>query len=563
MKKFFSLICALAIVLGANAIPTKRQNANLVGKKAQVAEMQFKKFQAEKQNKLVQKTTTFVDRAPKAQATGVRKAPKATTNVTVSKVSSTYYDTDGDVFYVLYNEDQTMAFCFDIYCAVGSEDVVSGQTYTLADMYAEYCEWAYTDDPYNGTAFSSASFTKTVAADGSYTIVATATDVEGDVWNLNAAVAAPTISQKTLNLNGFVELGTYFQQIEAANADTTELVSLLIYSDDVQGTFTEDDLYTYYSYILADSAEYDIQSADFTVAYNYENSVYEVTGTITGENYDDPTDIVIFTINLSCTGEVPPAPFPTEAKDTIALDFGEVVSLAYYSSSQDYYIYAERADYIVALDIFTNEIAGAYTYDDFDTYYTQLAVIIAGDTALVGDVEDANAVIVETETAYNINAELFMSDTILYQLHMTYTKPVATDTIYHTFAEPVLIENYGGDFYFKAADNTYILQMDYYSNNIAGTYTLSDMYTKYCGLYNASDSSKIAYNDLSLVITEDETGYDITVDYFATNSNYYIFTLRSNKVVANDTVQLNLENAEYTDVSAYSWYYGFSHYFYA
>ena len=505
MKKFFSLICALAIVLGASATPVKRQNANLVGKKGQLAEMQFKKFQAEKENKLVQRTTTFVDRAPKAQATkGARKAPKATTNITVGKVSSTYYATDGDVFYALYNEDQTMAFGFDIICAEGQEDVVSGQTYTLADMFAEYCEWVYTDDPYNGTAFSSASFTKTVAADGSYTIVATATDANGDVWNLNAAVAAPTISQKTLNLNGFVELGTYFQQIEAANADTTELVSLLLYSEDIQGTFTEDDLFTSYSYIYADNAEYEILSADFTVAYNAENSVYEVTGTITGENYNNQSDIVIFTLNLSCTGEAPAGPFPTEANDTIALEFGEVTTLKYYASSEDYYIFAEREDYIVALDIYTDNLAGTYTFEDFDTYYTQLAAIVAGDTVLVGDAKDANAIIVETETGFDIKAELFMEDTILYQLHMTYTKPVATDTIYHSFAEPVVIENYGGDFYFKTSDNDYILQMDFYSTKIAGTYTLTDMYEKYCGLYNASDKSLIDYVDLGLVITEDE-----------------------------------------------------------
>ena len=549
MKKFLSLLCAVMFILSANAVPAKGVKA-LKGQKVQFAELNAQ-------------SNAFVNRAEKAVAPvkAIRKAAKAeqaTTDVTVSVATSTYYASDGDVYYVLYNEDKTIGFCFDIYCATGDEDVVSGKTYTLADMYADYCEWAFADDPYNGTAFASCSFTKTVAADGSFTIVASATDINGDVWNLSYAQGAPVITHKTLNLNGIVELGTSYQQIEAANADTTELVSLIVISDNILGTFTADDLFSYYSYVLADSAEYEIQEANFTVAY--ENGVYSVTGTLGGVNYNDQTDIVVFTLNLTCTGEVPPAPFPSVAKDTVAIDFGEIKNIEYYASDGDYYIYAANANYIATLDLYTDSLPGIYTIDDFYTYYTHLYAINAGDTAQVGSLKDANAVIAETETAYDITAGLYMSDTILYVLHMTYTKPVASDTIYHTFAEPVSLDNYGGDFYFKAVDDSYILTMDYYSTTATGTFALTDMYTDYCGLYNAADSSSIAYADLGLVVTEDETGYDILVNYLAKSSTLYIFTLRADKAVAEDTVQLNLENAEFEDLSEYASYYGFSYY---
>ena len=253
---------------------------------------------------------------------------------------------------------------------------------------------------------------------------------------------------------------------------------------------------------------------------------------------------------------------PSEPKDTVALDFGEATFLKYYAEDGDYYITGERPDYVVALDIYATELEGTYTLDDFYTYYTGLYAIIVGDTVNVGDLYDAKAAIVENGGVYNIDAELFLTDSILYQIHMTYTKPVATDTISHTFVEPVIIDDYAGDFYFLAMDDEYVLQMDYYSTTITGEFKLADMYEKYCGLYTIADgdTTKIDFADLNLKVTEDETGYDIKVAYLGTDTHCYLLTLRSNKAVANDTVQFELDSAPHTDVSEYAFYYGFSHY---
>lgn len=255
---------------------------------------------------------------------------------------------------------------------------------------------------------------------------------------------------------------------------------------------------------------------------------------------------------------------PSEAKDTVAIDFGPATFLKYYAEDGDYYMTGETDKYAVSLDIYTDQLAGEYTIDDFYTYYTGLYAINGEDTTSVGDIYDAKATIVETDGVFAINAELFLTDSILYQIHLTYTKPVATDTIFYTFEEPIIIDDYAGDFYFLAQDEKYILLMDYYSTSITGTFSLDngDMYEQYCGLYEIADgdTTKIAYADLGLVVTEDETGYDLKVSYLATDSHCYIITLRSNKAVVEETVQLNLDNAQHQDVSEYSWYYGFSHY---
>ena len=191
MKKFFSFLCAAMLVLSTTAAT------------------QFKSFKpAAQPNKLLAvkaqkpsgvKTAVPVkitDKKQLLEQTSVSKAAKApkakqtTTNVEVSKASATYYEADNDIYYALYNEDKSVIFCFDILCAEGQEDVESGKTYTLADMLADYCEWVPANDMYNGTAFTAASFTKTVAADGSYTIVASATDANGDIFNLSYAESA-------------------------------------------------------------------------------------------------------------------------------------------------------------------------------------------------------------------------------------------------------------------------------------------------------------------------------------------------------------------------------------
>ncbi len=253
---------------------------------------------------------------------------------------------------------------------------------------------------------------------------------------------------------------------------------------------------------------------------------------------------------------------PSEPKDTVAIDFGAASFFKYYAEDGDYYLEGSRPDYFVTLDIFSEELAGEYTMDDFYLQYTGLWSINAGDSISKGSAFDVNAKIVEKDGVFDVNANLFLADSVLYQIHMTYTKPVAADTIQHTFSEPVTIDDFGGDFYFKAADDKYALFIDYYSTTITGDFKLADMYEEYCALYKIAgkDTTYVAYADLGLVVTEDETGYDLKVSYLANDSHCYLFTLRSEKAKADETIQVELDDAAYTDISSYSWYYGFSHY---
>lgn len=546
MKKFFSFICAFAVVLSASAVSATPTKSLEKGRFATaIVQPKAKKVVVKKSD--LRKTVELKQAekfAPATKTTKVAKAKKAETNVVVSAISSNFYASDNDIYYALYNEDKSKIFCFDIYCAEGEQDVKSGQTYTLADMYSTYCEWVPANDTYNGTAFASASFTKTVAGDGSFTIVATATDVNGDIWNLSYSEAAPApeiynltmakasleytasysdmsvsmndsdenyyfyfdillpigqtelisgqtytladmdakytkginyvkmeyinyvsasftqtvaqdgsftvvaqvlddkgntwnlsyaqgapqISEQTLTLNGIAQPGSSYGQLEAANADSTQLVSLLISASSLEGNFTIDDLITVYSlsYVLFDGVEYDIEDAALNVVYDEQKGAYIATGTLKGVNPDDPTDVVIFTINLTCEGDAPGGGIdPVALPDSITgSDFELEISPTSWSLSG-----ASNEGLYLGIMGHSATVAGHYDTSNLDDYYTYVGVYDQSSQSLTYfDLVDADLTVTYENNVIAVKGTFTGSDgttekTFAIDVTGTYTEP--------------------------------------------------------------------------------------------------------------------------------------------
>lgn len=327
MKKIFTFFLGMIVALTAVAAPVKREIKTL----------------PTKQNVSIEKTIDVKSIVPAKAAEKAAvlrhgleksavaaKAPKAkldadTIDVTIYDARSNFYADDNDIFYALFT-DQTYntRFTFDIYCAAGEQDVVSGQTYTIDNMWATYCalqeydasqEGYVTSDP-----FVEASFTKTVNADGSFTIEALAKGQSGAVYRMSFAKAAPI--EESIALNGtiqFVNYGADCADIVAADEDTTVLVSLLMpymTSRKIVGSFTEEDLYDDYTYIFKvvdeDTLVYFIQSADFKIVYDEEAEHYTLAGTFNAYEASNPAQTVIFTINLTLEGEAPAEVVPSD-----------------------------------------------------------------------------------------------------------------------------------------------------------------------------------------------------------------------------------------------------------
>lgn len=121
MKKFFSLFCALAIVLSASAVPAKKVRA------AKFQRVAVEQLRAEKNVAPSFKST---------KASSLRRAAKATADVIDVKCASwdiEDWGTDGELS--LYGEDNTYAFYFDLIYGGDATDLVLGQTYTAEDIY--------------------------------------------------------------------------------------------------------------------------------------------------------------------------------------------------------------------------------------------------------------------------------------------------------------------------------------------------------------------------------------------------------------------------------------------
>ena len=220
--------------------------------------------------------------------------------------------TPDDVQYILTFSEAGLEFYFDIYVADGDKDVVSGQTYTLADMNIEYTAGIF--NKVTEIAIASVSFTKVASADGAYAVTAVVVDKEGNTWTLSASKAAPQITEMTLALNGTSEIGTYFSQIEAADADSALYVSFILWETDLEGQWTDDDLY-YPTLRLATETDfifYDMQDIDITVAWSAEQGKYILTGTAKAINENDDLDIINLTFNLAIEGDEPAAVVPSD-----------------------------------------------------------------------------------------------------------------------------------------------------------------------------------------------------------------------------------------------------------
>ncbi len=292
-----------------------------------------------------------------------------------SSVEANYFSSSSDIQYALEFEEDKLKFYFDIILPSGVKDVESGKTYTLTDMDEDYSFGQYNSANY--IIFSSASFTKTVAEDGSYTIAAVVVDEEGNTWNLSASQAAPSVKEQTLTLNGILNQGETAWQIEAADADSTIIVSLLGLGSSAVGEFTEDDFYSYYSFVFIDSTGifYSLTEANITITQS--DDKYIVTGTMKTANDDNPLDQIIFSLNLTVTalpnegGEEEDDTYKYDEDAALIRDFAiytiDDTYLAQYGS-----VYVEAEDeygYYIILDVTlptgaSELVAGTYTIDD-------------------------------------------------------------------------------------------------------------------------------------------------------------------------------------------------------
>ena len=237
-------------------------------------------------------------------------------------------------------------------------------------------------------------------------------------------------------------------------------------------------------------------------------------------------------------------------EDSIRIDATNLVFAEQsYGSMSFGYLTGGSTEWVVEGYLFSN---GSY----FKTYSSEASNI---QINVVDSNKEAFRLVVSTATlSQTATGSLFTAsgtDSLgrAFDIHLTYTKSTGIDTVRYTFTEQTYIDDYGPDYFLVAESDLYLLYMDYYSDTEAGVFSTknNDFYAKYTILYKifGTDTIPMRYKEINAVITEDETGFDILVDYNANSGVYYIFTARSEKAHAEDTVQIRLTDVVFEKLS--------------
>ena len=187
-----------------------------------------------------------------------------TYEVVCTSYAARYYEETNDSYIIVRNDD--FAFGFDIFLNGSDTNVTIGQTYYLSDMDEDYSGGA----DYASMAeivYAAASFTHYKTSDGRDSIVATVTDLDGNVYNIEYLETAPvdpadaldtiTIAMGGVEFTDYGDLGDgrhdwYFY---GANADSSYQVQVNYYSTDPVGSFTVADCYAYYTSIFVNRSD--------------------------------------------------------------------------------------------------------------------------------------------------------------------------------------------------------------------------------------------------------------------------------------------------------------------
>jgi len=464
MKKIFSILCALTIVLSASAVPAKT-----LGLSKQKEAVEVKTVKAHK--------TLPATRFEKAKRAAVAfKAPQAKLenyDVTIEDYAENFYTTDNDVWVKLYDADGNIYY-FDVVVAAGSTELALGQTYTLADMIPNYSYMR--DADYNKTPYASASLTKTVSMYEEQELVhidAAFTDTLGNNYTLAYQQAPFIITGDTIDVvfTGNANKPVYAQglcQLSAENDDYKIAFTFPCAEGAPAGTYTEDDMNIQYTYVN----DFEAVSAHCVVAEN--------NGTISLEGWILAKDGNVYHVTFSFTAPTAQS-FETITATNLVLDDSYA---SYY-----YIIIAEASneDYTVSMYLPAENYLGT-----FDAEEVSLSIKDADDESEI-EIYEGTITIANTATGVAITGTVLSMDGVQYTLNLQYVIPDATSQ--ETITMSGKLTNYEGKAWqFIGSTASQLVTIAAYATSIPGTYGRSDLMADYTYVVKVVGSDTLYYD---------------------------------------------------------------------
>lgn len=538
MKRLTSILCALMVLISATATPQ-------LGKKLAVEK------QKNEQNLVSLSKTTQAAKpdfaALKKNALRAPKAKKAETNVTIVDVQSSYKN--GVLSMGLIASDRV--FALEINLPAGVEDLVSGQTYTLADMIVEGC--AGYDNSFSWfVMFTQVSLTKTVAADGAISIVADITDDVEDIWHLSYSKAAPAPVEEIIDLNFTTSCSKKYYAdtkdwyLVAQNSDYAVVLDLLSENADniPTGSF--------------ESGNFDL---DYTGIYDFEvgNSLIKATSAAAEISVSNDTTFILAVLKCK-DGKTYRAKFfytDPKFKDPVEVAIATFTSEDY--TTDMYYTLKNAAgDSIFYFDIYKAAsepdvtLDSLYTKDDMDGSYSWMK--LAGTSVTYFSAEFK-----KTKTDGLVRIEATVSDKEGNVYHLVYQEKGVVPTgeevtlkFDSAMAVPQYYDDGAWELYTNQGDT--MVAFVYVNNNPAspaGNYTAEDLQASYSGIIFGEEY--IAFASGSFSVTETDARIDLTADMLGKNGVLYHITMFFIKPQAQAQETITATNMT-INTDYYAWY---------
>ena len=527
MKKFYSLVCALAIVLSASAVP--QYQVKSLKKQAAIEMAKFEK-QALKVQKQDKQAISL--QAATREAAAVKRAPQAkqeATNINIAEYTEKYYASDGDVYFKLISDDDNYYFSFDILVAEGDSDIVLGKTYGLSDMIAQYSKGAdYTT--YQYIVYDSVAFTKTITND-LVRIEAFVADTAGNEYNL-------VYQEKEFVVTG--------DTIDVFFADPMDIPAF--YNDGTVELISQNDDYKIclcYAYATEGSIAGTFGSDDFDYDYTSINNLEVLEAKVVATEGNGRKDaeawllasdgnvyhVTMFFIEPTAQNFATITATNLEVNDTYASWLGVV------------FVDASDANNAISLTLNATaagaSLAGTYTIG-VDANGT---ITDADDNEI--ELYSGTFTVAYNAGEYTVTGSVLGMNSTQYTLNLSYVKPTATSQETLNGTGYLYLEEYNGENYWEAlaknADGTRYISLLAFADAPAGSYATDDLYASYCYAGKFENGDTIWYNMIDANFTIAVTGETATLNgtFLAQNENNSAdvveFTLNLTLAVVDET----------------------------
>lgn len=491
MKKIFSILCALTIVLSASAAPAK-----VLGKSKQAEALELRT--AKKVNAKAAFAATHLQKAERAAvALRAPQAKKENYNVTITNYAENFYTTDNDVWVKLYDADENVYY-FDIVVAEGTNELALGQTYTLADMIANY---SYMRGADGKMAYASASLTKTVSMYEEQELVhfaAAFTDTLGNNYTLAYDQAPFIITGDTIDVvfTGNANKPIYAQglcQLAAENEDYEIAFTFPAAEGAPAGTYAEEDMNLDYTYVN----KLEAKSAHCVVTEN--------NGTISLEGWILAGDGNVYHVTFSFAAPTPQT-YEAITCDNLVLDdsyaswFGIIIAEA------------SNEDYTVSMYLSSDDYLGTFDAEE-------VSLSIEGADGEI-EIYEGTITVANTADGIAITGTALSMDGVQYTLNLTYVIPDATSQ--ETITMSGKITNYEGQAWqFIGSTASQMVTIAAYATSIPGTYGRSDLMADYTYVVKVVGSDTLYYDMVDANVVVAVSGQNATITGTLKGQNYY------------------------------------------